>query len=87
MKLEFLCVLLCSVAAVLAVPVPDSQGKGPLSLSFSSKELFETLGLEGISVSPCAVGLSIEYCVDADDSRAMMTTTVIEGEKVRGCCV
>lgn len=50
MRLEFLCVL-CSLAAVLAAPVPDSQGKGPLSLSFSSKELFESLGLEGISVS------------------------------------
>lgn len=54
MKLESL-IILASLTTALAAPIENQQAKGPpsISLSFSSKELLEALGLGGISVSFC----------------------------------
>lgn len=49
MKVDIL-IAFTSVTAVLAAPIDNPQDGGPLSLSFSSKALFETLGLGGLSV-------------------------------------
>lgn len=66
MKLEFL-VLLASLGVALAAPMENQQAKGPISLSFSSKELFEALGLGGLSVSLMLTFLDVSRLIRARD--------------------